>query len=59
MVCCGETISPQLWSNVHGRLTSVFNSQIISGSRGNPREALANLQREFVPLYETIRLGSD
>jgi ABC-type glycerol-3-phosphate transport system substrate-binding protein len=50
---------PPLWSNVHGRLTSVFNSSIIGVSRGNPREALANLQREFVPLYEAIRLGSE
>lgn len=44
---------PPLWANVIRKLISAEN-QVISGTV-NPREVLANLQREILPMYQALQ----
>jgi multiple sugar transport system substrate-binding protein len=45
---------PPLWANVIRKLISAESAQVITG-RVNPREVLANLQREVLPLYKALQ----
>lgn len=45
---------PPLWANVIRKLISAESAQVITG-RANPREGLANLQREVLPLYKALQ----